>query len=466
MLIKTDGNFVPIWRKSFGTYLNDKRVLTFPDGTSILFARTGCSNVQISPSQSAWYCPRFILHKLNDQGQTIWSKEIGSTANNDYITPYDAFLKNASTIKISGRKGSLIQPQNPVIMNFDLDGNLLNGTILQGLWGTIYSMSKEEATGNYYALISSTICKFDQNDTLLWAREIKFQNVVTYFPDFVNAPNTKILSNGDLLISCLLQYVTNDFGRLLLRIDTNGNLVWAKKIACDKIGGIKELASGEIVVSIIDETYYSDYVRLNYVLKITANGNLVWAKGYRNSSSASELYEKNANEWYFAVHGFVRNQNNIDYHQPTIFSTDSSGNSACNGFDANITMTDENITLVTPTSSITQIPLGTLQLIPDTTPNFITLVNLTSTTECSPLSVTDFNNNDISLYPNPNNGNFTIKSNDLIEKVELFTLLGQKLNEIIPTQLEFSTSIEHSGIYIVRIETKYGYKVVKVIVTK
>ena len=261
VLIKTDGNFVPIWRKTFATYLNDKRVLTFPDGTSIFFARTSCWNVQNTHGQYSWYCPRFILHKLNDQGQTIWSKGIGSTTNNDYITPYDAFLKNATTIKIGGRKGP--QTQNPVIMNFDLNGNLLNGTILQGLWGTIYSMSKEESTGNYYALISSNLCKFDQNDTLLWAREIKFQNVVTYFPDYATNPNTITLSNGDLLVSCQLSYVNSSFGNLLLRIDTNGNLVWAKKIICDSIGGIKELASGEIVISMIDESY------INYV-----NGNI------------------------------------------------------------------------------------------------------------------------------------------------------------------------------------------------
>ncbi|GEC77664.1 T9SS type A sorting domain-containing protein [Flavobacterium aquatile] len=467
VLIKTDANFAPIWKKSFGGYLNNKRVLTFPDGSSVLFARAGCFYAQLSPSPSSvkWYCPRFVLHKLNDQGQTIWSKEIGSVANNDFITPFDAFLKNANTIKIGGRKGPPTQFPVPVIMNFDLDGNLLNGTILQGLGGTVYSMSKEESTGNYFALIWNQICKFNQNDILLWAREIQFQSTSTFLADSVNAPNTKILSNGDLLVSCILEYA-NNFGRLLLRIDTNGNLVWAKKIACDYIGGIKELASGEIVVSIIDQTYYTDNVRLNYVLKITANGNLIWAKGYRNSTSASELYEKNANEWYFAVNGFDQNWINIDNDQPTIFSTDSSGNSACNGFDANITMTNENITLSVPTIAITQTPLLTPQSIPDTTTYLITLANLTSTTECLPLAISDFNSNDTYLYPNPSNGNFTIKSNSLVEKVEIFTLLGQKINEIMPLQLEFSTSIEHSGIYIVRIQTTYGNKMVKVIVTK
>lgn len=460
MLIKTDGDFVPIWRKNFTTYLNGKRILSLSNGTSILFARCGCWNVEQPNGQMQWYCPQFKLHKFNDQGETIWSKTISGSTGSAYITPYDAFLKDANTIKIGGRKTPYTQ--NPVIMNFDLDGNFIAGTILQGLWGTVYSMSKEN-TGNYYALVSNYICKFNQDDALIWIKEINIANAPIYINDNYSDVNcaTKILNNGDLLVACKSQFNGITASEvLLIRVSPQGNLIWSKKVngsSGHTIGGITALASGEIAFSIVD-------AHLNYVLKITPNGDLIWVKGYRNSSSTSELYEKNSNEWYFAVFGY--NINNIDYHQPTVFTTDNSGNSSCDGFDANKTMSDESITLTIPQTTISQIPLASLQSTPDTTTNLILLENQFSSTECSPLSIPEFSNSDILLYPNPNTGDFIIKSNSLIEKVEIFTVLGQKISEIKTAQIEFPVTLKDSGIYIVRMETTYGSKVIKVIVTK
>ncbi|MET0945332.1 MAG: T9SS type A sorting domain-containing protein [Flavobacterium sp.] len=459
LLIKTDSEFVPIWSKYFVTHYNGKKVLTYPDGTSILFASVGCWMAPTSPTQSSWFCGGFKLHKLDNQGQAIWSKSIWGSDNNNYITPYDAFIKDANTIKIAGKykQGNA----KPVVTNFDLEGNFIQGTVLQGLDGrSINSFCKEESTGNYYALIDDHIAKFSQDDVLIWIKKLNPENPSAWFSFGSGGTltlNIKVLNNGDLLVSRPILMGISPAPILLMRINPTGNMIWSKKVSNCVLHGIKESASGEIVLSIIESNR-------SYVLKLTADGSLIWSKGFMNSTSISELYEKSPNEWYFAVKGY--SPGNPNYNQPVVFSIDNSGNSPCVGFDANKTLSDENISLITPPTTITQMPLGALHHTTDSPSLLIELGGQTSTTECVQLDITDFTDNNISLYPNPNTGNFTVKSNAIIEKVEVFTLLGQKIDEFNPNLMDFSIFLKDSGIYIVKLNTINETKMVKVVVAK
>ena len=169
LLIKTDSNFKPLWRKKCLSFLNNKRVLTFPDGTSLLFGRSGCWEIFNPKIGYQWTCGEFKLHKFNDLGETVWTKYISTT--NENVLPFDIFMKDSNTMKIGGKISSPFVGYNPVIMNFDLDGNFIQGSYIKGLQGTIYSMCKEEKTGNYYALIADYMCKFNQDDCLLWIKK-------------------------------------------------------------------------------------------------------------------------------------------------------------------------------------------------------------------------------------------------------------------------------------------------------
>lgn len=451
LIIKTDSNFMPLWRKKFASFLNNKRVLTFLDGTSLLFGRAGCQTNQLPNGQSNWFCPQFKLQKFSDLGETVWTKTISTT--NGSISPFDTFMKDINAIKIGGKIGGPTL-YNPVIMNFDLDGNFIQGSYINGLNGTIYSMCKEENTGNYYALISDYICKFNQDDSLLWIKKIN-SPIYFYYDDTTVNADIKVLNNGDIVLSF------NDYNSVLvLRISSDGNIIWSKRVDNSSgivFGGIKELNSGEMILS------YTAANR-NYVIKISSTGNYIWSKDYKSSSSTSELYEKNSNEWYFATFGY--NLNAINHHQPSIFSTDNSGSSTCIGVDVNKTITEGNITLTVPLIMANQIIISSVQTTTDGPSQLFSLENQTATTDCGFLNNNDFQINNLLIYPNPNSGNFTVKSNVIIEKVEVLTLLGQYIYEINPNLMDFSVSLKETGIYLVKLHTIFGAKMVKVVVTK
>lgn len=72
--------------------------------------------------------------------------------------------------------------------------------------------------------------------------------------------------------------------------------------------------------------------------------------------------------------------------------------------------------------------------------------------------------NNIDIYPNPNNGDFKIKG-DHIEKIELFNILGKKIETILISEGQDKIiSTKQKGTYFVKIFTKKGSVTKKVII--
>ncbi|MDR6300343.1 PQQ-dependent sugar dehydrogenase [Mesonia maritima] len=69
------------------------------------------------------------------------------------------------------------------------------------------------------------------------------------------------------------------------------------------------------------------------------------------------------------------------------------------------------------------------------------------------LSVNSSEKIKISVYPNPTNGQLSLKSNELIQKVELFSMLGQKISEIPVHKKETIISVNNlsAGNYFLKI---------------
>jgi len=463
LLIKTDNDFVPVWRKFFTAHLYGKRILSYPDGSLLFFSRTGCFDLELPSGQTEWYCPRFNLYKLDSDGESVWSKKIVQN-----LTPFDAFQIDSNTIKIGGKQrvsNSTVHPvtttDKPVIMNFDSDGNFINGKIFEGLFsGGIYSMAKTQDTGEYYAMISNFgyIAKFSADDTILWIKKILLDNSGSFTYDDGNY-STQILDNGDLMVGCrLLSMYT------ISRISPDGNLIWSKKIEASygsTFGGITELSSGDLVV-----THVSGYAtqRMSNATKIDAAGNQLWSKSFWPATSVSPAYEKGPNELYFGIRGY--STNDVSNVEPAVFVTDASGNSMCDGQDADILFLDANVTLNAVTSTITYTAMPMLQTMPEPPSLLVSLENQTSTTECQLLDTPDFVKQELQIFPNPNSGSYTIKADVNILKIEVFSILGQKIFGVNPNQSEWSFSQQNQGIYLARIETENGTKVMKIVVTE
>src|SRR5690606_33846575 len=72
------------------------------------------------------------------------------------------------------------------------------------------------------------------------------------------------------------------------------------------------------------------------------------------------------------------------------------------------------------------------------------------------LGVEDLKATDISIYPNPASNALFVKANSVIEKVELFDLLGRKVSEISPDaeNTEINISSLKTGMYIAIISSE------------
>ena len=84
---------------------------------------------------------------------------------------------------------------------------------------------------------------------------------------------------------------------------------------------------------------------------------------------------------------------------------------------------------------------------------------------CIPTGLADFNNADeVSIYPNPTNGQFTILLSNDNTTITVTDLLGQQIKKIQTTQKTTNLQIDKSGVYIVYAKTKQGTTTRKLIV--
>lgn len=449
-IIKTDASFLPLWKKElWGS--NGKKTFTFVDGSTILF-ENGFSLNSLS----------FNLEKFDSNGQTIWRKFEYETYPNK-ISIQDATLKDLTTIKLAGTKeinvGQFNSTSKPVILDFDLDGNYIQGislSIPSVNNGSIESICKE-ISGNYYVMIknltSRYIAKFSSSNTLIWCKNFSFNN---YY--FYNINSSIVLNNGDLLIGgSYNNYSVNKETFALVRITSDGNLVWSKTINNfnTSISSLKEISSNEIVVTGI---IYENYVPRNVIMKIDSNGNSIWANKYSNAFSISELHQKTTNDWYYSAFSYSMTESN-----PYVFNTENNGNTTCNKEDITFNFITNPATLSPATLITNPLTLLTPSLVNGEQSNIQTFED-----NCIPLlSNSSFiRTKDCKIFPNPSNGQINILSKDLINKITISDILGQRINEFYPNLTESNFNIQNSGIYLITVETEIGNQTFKVIITK
>ncbi len=73
--------------------------------------------------------------------------------------------------------------------------------------------------------------------------------------------------------------------------------------------------------------------------------------------------------------------------------------------------------------------------------------------------------NYLKYYPNPTNSDINIEYNEVIKKVEIYTITGQKIlsKEFKEKQIKIDLSGYSSGTYMIRIETEKASQFIKII---
>lgn len=84
---------------------------------------------------------------------------------------------------------------------------------------------------------------------------------------------------------------------------------------------------------------------------------------------------------------------------------------------------------------------------------------------CGELSNSEFETNDIKIFPNPVKNSLAIKSQDSIKRVVIFNILGQKMLEKIINESQTTLDLSYfsNAAYFVRIELEHQTQVIKII---
>ncbi|MVO11030.1 T9SS type A sorting domain-containing protein [Flavobacterium sp. TP390] len=85
--------------------------------------------------------------------------------------------------------------------------------------------------------------------------------------------------------------------------------------------------------------------------------------------------------------------------------------------------------------------------------------------EVGALSTTEFQKNIIQIYPNPIQDFLNVKAKSTITKVEIYTLLGQLIQKMIPNQEVFQINFSEieKGIYILKLESNFTNSTIRVV---
>jgi len=447
IIIKTNSEFVPLWRS--GTIgFNGKKTLELTDGSIIFYS----NRVFIVGNTTK---ERFSLNKLNASGTYLWSKSNYDTSD-QYIRVNDAFITTQGNIRLGGSKNY----SNPILMDFDTDGNFIQGiTFNNDTFKRINSLSNETVSGNYYAIGDATfnnkqagaIVKLDAQNNILWAKCITLfdSNSIDYYSNsYYNY--SLIMDNGNLLISFgMLQYNSS----LICLFNPNGDLQWSKRTDSNIIvKGFTQTSASEILVTAKEE-YGDSY---NFAFKINSNGDLIWSKRYGRIIAVSPVYQKSADDWCIATYGL----GDTTFQHPAIFNINSSGNLTCyTPTSGGLLLYPQDIVVSTLNLTINSVSLNQ-----PTTDSGGVPATQTYTDTCL------LNNDEIRtelemvMYPNPSNGLVYITSKEIVENVQIHNLIGQQVMDFNPNKDEFSFDILISGIYFIKIKTKSGNRVLKFII--
>jgi hypothetical protein len=443
-VVKTDANGDTLWTSIFGDscgqYIND--IYQNTDGGYI----TGGGKFDCGISGPG------EITRLDASGNVIWAKYFSS-----YSDPYPVIQDNDDNFIIGGYVNGIgAGGDDAPIMKLDGNGDTIwsrnyGGTandwfyhILQtpddGYLAAGYTTSFGQGGRDIY------LVKVDYNGNLLWSKTYG-----TAVDERAFGHCVQITSDGGFIITGGGD--NGGQGIFLIKTDASGNMLWARSY--DGLWGhaIKETPDhGFLICGSIQANTYKDIV----LIKTDSAGTVLWSKTYGGSTESESGWILDlANDGGYVLGGWTISFTGSE--DMYFIKTDASGNSGCN--EANGTVTSNNYPLIEANPS-------TIVTIGANTISYPVMVNRQSTitTLCTTVGIVENENTQlISIFPNPFSSETTIKisSSEKIKNTELkiFDILGNevmKISGINSDEITLERGNLKSGIYFYQLKNNSG----------
>jgi hypothetical protein len=456
-----------------------------------------------------------FIAKYNSSGSLIWIKQLDEITGNGDIMINDLIIDSNEDIIVTGSFCCGIIDFNPTSINYnDTTSNSKMFTAKYNLNGEfLWEKSINSSKGNElfmdnlnYIYIGYTygltpgIIKYDQNGNELWQK--KFTGANAYGSTYVNS-NGEIFVTGrgtnvDMDLSPTTNILTGNSIIYIGRYDNNANLIWAKKlntsvlqttITSDSENNVYTAGSSSLLTASNNKI----------ICKWDSIGNLLWINSFpANTSGISTInkitincaenilingiYNPNSNNFdllggsYSITAPLVNSSNGWSFYLACYNKNDATilwakglngGFWPISGFDGehisefiDMKKSDNFYAISTYVASSDVDPNSTTTIINPVANNNFNDVFFAKFSSCNNIGLGELENNKLSnVFPNPNNGVFTISNLKPNVLIEILDLAGRSIyktkakNEKITIQLN---DLE-KGIYIYTITDKQGF---------
>lgn len=444
----------------------------------------------------------YTMVKIAADGQLAWSKDIVFASQNYY---YNSIVASADSAYLLSGYISTLNPnsgfdQSLIVTKTDTLGNVLWTSYIDSTNGTFANNILDTPDGG--ALVAYTeldipsrnimLARFSGSGVLLWHKRyaISSSKNVSYAISKSHDGGYVIASKYDLV-------------GFVLKVDSLGNQVWTRTSSvpistANNMTDIARAGSGYAFLMYTPDVYFLDasgnaiidkqFVGVNgtlvfsnisetsdggllisgkwvdatftnapMLIKTDSSGNVQWSRVYRRNFCYPIEQFETADGGYFMVDEIVYNNTYKTY----VVKTDSLGDSKCT--DAPFTASVSSVLFNTnpATCVITNGRMPTTSLIGTTTPR-----PLSDSIKCQTLIGLNEpdHNNAYNIYPNPGDGNFTVKATKGVS-IAVYDMQGKLvLSAIAQSELTaINLTSFAAGLYAVVIVDEKHYSSLKLI---
>lgn len=253
-----------------------------------VFQKVYVGNFFMQHSQGATTCQNgdyafitsvFSIVRTDKWGDTLWCKNyMGNTINGGRLIE----ATNDNGFIVVGERWIQDSVNLVLLLKLDSNGNTLwCKSFEQGDW--FPTNVKQTLDGGYILAFrsatpgASSVVKTDSNGNIDWSKEFAFGIAVNLLD--VN----RTFDGGYILTGYVMGSSFSNI--LLLRIDSLGNSIWAKRyggsIPFKSEEGNKVIQTSDEGFVVLGNSFYNGYQNDSlYVIKTNSSGNLIWAKNY------------------------------------------------------------------------------------------------------------------------------------------------------------------------------------------